>query len=88
MDFDLIIVGLGPVGAIAANLAGEAGLRTLVLEKSLTVFDKPRAMGFDQEIMRILGNLGLADKIASHDGFERHSTHRGGRTSIPTGLGT
>ena len=66
MDFDLIIVGLGPVGAIAANLAGEAGLRTLVLEKSLTVFDKPRAMGFDQEIMRILGNLGLADKIAPY----------------------
>ncbi|MFB9127862.1 FAD-dependent monooxygenase [Paraburkholderia dipogonis] len=34
MDFDLIIVGLGPVGAVAANLAGEAGLRTLVLEKN------------------------------------------------------
>ena len=66
MDFDLIIVGLGPVGAVAANLAGEAGLRTLVLEKSLTIFDKPRAMGFDQEIMRILGDLGLADKIAPY----------------------
>ncbi|PMS34905.1 3-(3-hydroxy-phenyl)propionate hydroxylase [Trinickia symbiotica] len=66
MDFDLIIVGLGPVGAVAANLAGEAGLRTLVLEKALTVFDKPRAMGFDQEVMRIFGDLGLADKIAPY----------------------
>lgn len=76
MDFDLIIVGLGPVGAVAANLAGEAGLRTLVLEKSLTVFDKPRAMGFDQEIMRILGNLGLADKIAPYVMPYRPSEYR------------
>uniref|UniRef100_UPI00163EB496 FAD-dependent monooxygenase n=1 Tax=Burkholderia gladioli TaxID=28095 RepID=UPI00163EB496 len=52
MDFDLIIVGLGPVGAVAANLAGLAGLRTLVVDKSPTVYDKPRAMGFVQEIMR------------------------------------
>lgn len=76
MDFDLIIVGLGPVGAVAANLAGEAGLRTLVLEKSLTVFDKPRAMGFDQEIMRIFGDLGLADKIAPYVMPYRPSEYR------------
>ena len=76
MDFDLIIVGLGPVGAVAANLAGEAGLRTLVLEKSLTVFGKPRAMGFDQEVMRILGNLGLADKIAPYVMPYRPSEYR------------
>ncbi|SMG59615.1 bifunctional 3-(3-hydroxy-phenyl)propionate/3-hydroxycinnamic acid hydroxylase [Paraburkholderia susongensis] len=66
MNFDLIIVGLGPVGAVAANLAGQAGLRTLVLEKSLTIFDKPRAMGFDQEVMRIFDNLGLSEKIAPY----------------------
>ncbi|CAB3647422.1 bifunctional 3-(3-hydroxy-phenyl)propionate/3-hydroxycinnamic acid hydroxylase [Trinickia soli] len=76
MDFDLIIVGLGPVGAVAANLAGEAGLRTLVLEKSLTVFDKPRAMGFDQEIMRILGDLGLAGKISQYVMPYRPSEYR------------
>ncbi|MEN8503541.1 MULTISPECIES: bifunctional 3-(3-hydroxy-phenyl)propionate/3-hydroxycinnamic acid hydroxylase [Paraburkholderia] len=76
VDFDLIIAGLGPVGAVAANLAGQAGLRTLVLEKSLTVFDKPRAMGFDQEIMRILGNLGLADKTAPYVMPYRPSEYR------------
>jgi 3-(3-hydroxy-phenyl)propionate hydroxylase len=76
VDFDLIIVGLGPVGAVAANLAGEAGLRTLVLEKSLTVFEKPRAMGFDQEIMRIFGNLGLADQIAPYVMSYRPSEYR------------
>ncbi|MGN6806622.1 MAG: bifunctional 3-(3-hydroxy-phenyl)propionate/3-hydroxycinnamic acid hydroxylase [Trinickia sp.] len=76
MDFDLIIVGLGPVGAVAANLAGEAGLRTLVLEKSVTVFDKPRAMGFDHEIMRIFGDLGLADKLAPYVMPYRPSEYR------------
>lgn len=82
MDFDLIIVGLGPVGAVAANLAGEAGLRTLVLEKSLTVFDKPRAMGLDQEIMRILGDLGLADKIAPYVMPYRPSEYRTADSSV------
>ena len=64
MEFDLVIAGMGPVGAVAANLAGQFGLRALVLEKSLTVFEKPRAMGFDHEVMRIFGNLGIAEKIA------------------------
>ena len=82
MDFDLIIVGLGPVGAVAANLAGAAGLRTLVLEKSLTVFDKPRAMGFDQEIMRIFGDLGLADGIAPYVMPYRPSEYRTTDSSV------
>lgn len=82
MDFDLIIIGLGPVGAVAANLAGEAGLRTLVLEKSLTVFDKPRAMGFDQEVMRIFGDLGLADKIAPYVMPYRPSEYRTTDSSV------
>lgn len=82
MDFDLIIVGLGPVGAVAANLAGQAGLRTLVLDKSLHVFDKPRAMGFDQEVMRILGNLGLGEKIAPHVMPYRSSEYRTTDSSV------
>lgn len=66
MDYDLIIVGMGPVGATAASLAGQWGLRTLVLDKSETVYQNPRAMGFDHEVMRTFDNLGLADDIAAH----------------------
>ena len=76
MDFDLVIVGMGPVGAVAANLAGQSGLKTLVVDKSPTVFDKPRAMGFDHEIMRILGNLGIVEKIADHVMPYRPSEYR------------
>ncbi|MDZ3992658.1 bifunctional 3-(3-hydroxy-phenyl)propionate/3-hydroxycinnamic acid hydroxylase [Pseudomonas sp. Teo4] len=66
MEYDLIIVGLGPVGVTAANLAGQWGLRTLVLDKSESVYQNPRAMGLDHEAMRTFDNIGLADSVAEH----------------------
>ena len=65
MDIDLLVAGLGPVGAVAANLAGMAGLRTVVLERSNEPYRKPRAIVFDAEIMRIFDSIGLADEIAA-----------------------
>ena len=32
-DYDMIVVGAGPGGSMAAKVAAESGLRTLVLEK-------------------------------------------------------
>lgn len=66
MNYDLIIVGMGPVGAMAANLAGLWGLKTLALDKSEVVYENPRAMGFDHEVMRTFGNIGLTDTIQEH----------------------
>ncbi len=66
MDYDLLIVGMGPVGAVAANLAGMQGLRTLAVDKMADIYDKPRAFGLDHEVMRVFGNIGIADKIAAH----------------------
>lgn len=66
MDYDLIIVGMGPVGAMAANLAGLWGLKTLVLDKTDSVYENPRAMGFDHEVMRAFDNIGLAKAIAPY----------------------
>jgi len=76
MDYDVIIVGMGPVGALCANLAGMWGLDALVLDKSETVYANPRAMGFDHEVMRVLGNIGLADDIAEHVMPYRPSEYR------------
>lgn len=64
-EYDIVIVGLGPVGAVAANLAGAAGFRTLVIEKAEQPYVKPRAIVFDAEIMRIFDSVGLADTIAN-----------------------
>lgn len=66
MDFDLLIVGMGPVGAVAANLAGRWGLKTLAVDKMLDIYDKPRAFGLDHEVMRVFENIGIAEKIADH----------------------
>lgn len=76
MDYDVIIVGMGPVGALCANLAGMWGLKALVVDKSETVYTNPRAMGFDHEVMRVFGNIGLADEIAEHVMPYRPSEYR------------
>ena len=62
---DVVVVGLGPVGAVAANLAGQAGLDVLVIDRDLAPFALPRAIVFDAEIMRVFASLGLADEIAA-----------------------
>mgnify|MGYP000973890460 CR=1 FL=1 len=39
---DVIIIGCGPVGALAANLLGRAGLSVVVLEKETELHPLPR----------------------------------------------
>lgn len=65
LPYDIAIVGLGPVGAAAANLCGAAGLRTIVIEKAASPYGLPRAIHFDAEAMRIFQSVGLADEIAA-----------------------
>jgi len=58
---DVAIVGLGPTGAMLANLLGAAGLSVVVLEKESGIFALPRAIHFDGEVLRILQGAGLRD---------------------------
>ena len=64
-DADLLIVGMGPVGAAAANIAGIAGLRAIVIERDLEPYSLPRAIVFDAEIMRVFASIGLSEEIAA-----------------------
>jgi 3-(3-hydroxy-phenyl)propionate hydroxylase len=64
--FDVVVIGFGPAGATCANLLGKLGVRTLVVDKSRTVYDMPRAFAIDHEIMRVYQALGIADAIARH----------------------
>ena len=62
---DIAIVGLGPVGALLANLLGCLGLRVDVFERDRTAYALPRAVHFDDEAMRVFQAIGLAEEIAA-----------------------
>ncbi len=65
-DYDVVIIGFGPSGAVAAGLLGQAGLRTLVVEREPEIWPKPRAIAIDHEILRLFQNLGIADQVLPH----------------------
>jgi 3-(3-hydroxy-phenyl)propionate hydroxylase len=65
-QFDVIIVGLGPTGATLANLLGDQGLSVLVLEREADIYDLPRAVHFDDEVMRIFQSIGISDEMSKN----------------------
>lgn len=60
---DVIVVGAGPVGSMAALLADRLGLSVVLVDASTEVYPKPRAIHFDADIMRIFQFAGLADEL-------------------------
>ncbi len=62
-DYQVVVVGFGPSGAVATSLLGSHGIRTLTIDRLRTVYDKPRAIAIDHEILRLFDNLGVADRV-------------------------
>jgi 3-(3-hydroxy-phenyl)propionate hydroxylase len=62
-DTEIAIIGCGPVGAMLANLLGLQGVTTLVLEREAAIYNLPRAVHFDDEVMRLFQTVGLADAM-------------------------
>ncbi len=52
MTFDVIVVGAGPAGSTAAKLLGEAGVSTLLLDKSAFPRDKPCGGGISARVIQ------------------------------------
>lgn len=63
--YPVVIAGAGPTGVTAATLLGHYGIRCLVLDRWDGVYPQPRAVHLDDEIYRILAELGLADEFAA-----------------------
>nr|WP_315236361.1 bifunctional 3-(3-hydroxy-phenyl)propionate/3-hydroxycinnamic acid hydroxylase [uncultured Albidiferax sp.] len=61
--FDVAIVGFGPSGAVAAALLGQAGLSVYICDRLQEVYEKPRAIALDHEIMRVFQQLGVVQEI-------------------------
>lgn len=58
---EVLVIGLGPVGAALSNLLGRYGVQTLVCDQATEIFTKPRAIALDNEALRILQMLGVRD---------------------------
>ena len=61
--YDVAVVGFGPSGAVAAGLLAQAGLSIYVCDRLPDVYDKPRAIALDHEVMRVFQQLGVASAV-------------------------
>ena len=76
-DADVLIVGFGPTGATLAGLLAQRGLSVIVFDKLPDLYPLPRAVGLDHEVMRIVQELGIVDRILPLTEPYRPSDYRG-----------
>lgn len=62
-DYDVAVVGLGPVGGILANLVGLEGLSVVAIDREKEAPQLPRGVGIDAEMMRVAQAIGLAERL-------------------------
>lgn len=65
-DCDILIVGLGPVGAALAALLARRGVKVIAIDRDTEIYPLPRAVHFDHEIMRLLQHMDLVEAISPH----------------------
>jgi 3-(3-hydroxy-phenyl)propionate hydroxylase len=63
-DFEVLVVGMGPVGALLGALLARSGVKILVIDKDTAVYPLPRAAHFDHEVMRLFQQVGIAQALA------------------------
>ncbi len=59
-DYDVAVLGLGPVGATLANLLALRGLKVLCLDREASIYGLPRAVQIDGECLRLCQTLGVS----------------------------
>lgn len=65
-DVDVLIVGAGPVGLTLANILGQHGVSTAVVDERDTLIDYPRGVGLDDEALRTFQSIGLVEHVLPH----------------------
>ena len=61
-NFDCIVIGYGPVGALLSIFLSKLGLSVAVIDKNLDIYPLPRAIQFDKEC--VFSSVNLGEKIS------------------------
>ncbi|MET0540558.1 MAG: bifunctional 3-(3-hydroxy-phenyl)propionate/3-hydroxycinnamic acid hydroxylase [Variovorax sp.] len=64
--YDVAVIGFGPSGAVAAGLLAGMGLSVFVCDRQREVYDKPRAIAIDHEVLRVFQQLGVVEQVARY----------------------
>jgi len=62
-QYSVAIVGAGPTGLVLANILGVERVDTLLLERNERTVSEPRAVSIDDESLRTIQGIGLADVV-------------------------
>jgi 3-(3-hydroxy-phenyl)propionate hydroxylase len=78
---EVLVVGAGPVGLTMANMLGQAGIKTLLIDQHASLSGMPRAVALDDEGMRALQSVDLIQQITPHMllGYDHHFLGRHGQ---------
>lgn len=63
---EVLIVGAGPTGLLAANLLALYGIDVVVVERNSGPVEEPRAIILDDEFSRVLATLGIEQALREH----------------------
>lgn len=66
LQCDVLVIGLGPVGAVLTGLLGQSGLSVIAVEQQAGVYPLSRAAHIDHEVMRVFQALDLVEAIQPH----------------------
>lgn len=61
--WDIAVLGGGPVGVFTANLLAAAGHDVCVIERDTAPYGLPRAVHLDHEIVRLMRDVGVLDRL-------------------------
>ncbi|MDG2020099.1 MAG: FAD-dependent monooxygenase [SAR86 cluster bacterium] len=71
-DYDIAIIGLGPVGSFAALLLEKKGLKVIAIDKEKDIYSLPRAVSISDQGLR------MTQEVEIDDIYIKHSTEVGG----------
>ncbi|MBI3939577.1 MAG: bifunctional 3-(3-hydroxy-phenyl)propionate/3-hydroxycinnamic acid hydroxylase [Acidobacteria bacterium] len=79
--YPVAIIGSGPTGLTLANLLGQEGIGLLLVERNAATVTEPRAVSIDDESLRTMQAIGLADEIVKEivPGYGSRYYSTGGR---------